>query len=224
MTGIHWHWLWLLVCLAASCILPNPKACGAPKEKCELDMSILSGLEESGMSLTEVTGKQARQASTVDYPFLGQIPVRTKAYILQAKSLGYTNQRWTLYWTLDGFFIGALYTRPGFSTKWDRKYVEDVYEARSQRIVGLAKVPPLVRFQKLIEEIAFHADSEVVNQVRIRRVMMTRSVEMDGGKPAEVYAMTVWASGIMTTSHFSLSSARIVLDKDGKTLFKDNGL
>ena len=196
-----------------------------PLKKGELDMSILSGLEECGMTLTEVTEKQARKPSTVDYPFLGHIPVRAKTYILQAKSLGYTDQRWTLYWTHDGAFIGAVYTRPGFSTKWDRKHVEDGYKACGEKIVGLPKERPQIRFQNLIEVIKHEAWSQVVNQVRIRRVIWTTS-DGDGveRKHSEIYAVTVWSPGVMITPHFTGDAARIMLDKDGNGLFVDNGL
>ena len=194
-----------------------------PKKKGELDMSIVRGLQECGMSLTEVPNDRGAKVSTVDYPFLGSIPVRAKTYILQAKSLGFTNQRWTLYWTREGFFIGAFYRRPGFSTKWNRKYVEEVQEAIGEKVVGLAKAPTQVRFQKILEVIRFAASSKVIDQVRIRRVLMTREEQFDG-KPAEIYSASVWGKDVMSYSRGTLNSMRTVMDKDGKELFEDNGL
>ena len=195
----------------------------APRKEGELDMSIVRGLEECGMSLTEAPDNRGVKQSTVDYPFLGSIPVRAKTYILQAKSLGFANQRWTLYWTRDGFFIGAFYRRAGFSTKWDRKYVEEIQEARGEKVVGLAKAPTQARFQKILEVIRFTADSEVIDQVRIRRVLMTVEGQLDG-KPAEIYSVTVWGKGVMSYSRGTLNCMRIGMDKDGKALFQDNGL
>ena len=194
-----------------------------PKKKGDLDMSIVRGLVECGMSLTEVPDDRGAKVSTVDYPFLGSIPVRAKTYILQAKSLGFTNQRWTLYWTRDGFFIGAFYRRPGFSTKWSRRYVEEVQETRGEKVVGLAKAPTQVRFQKILEMIRFAANSDVIDQVRIRRVLTTFREQYDE-KPVEIYSASVWGKDVMSYSRGAWNSMRIVMEKDGKELFEDNGL
>lgn len=230
--------IWLLASLAfplqTFCADSASKTAGkapATKQKMELDMSILQDLDKSGVTMTEVPVKGPDKLGKLEIPFLGFVSVYSKTYILQAKELGFTDQRWILHWTSKGAFLGADYKREGFSTKWNKTSdVEEAYRCRFTRIRGLTQDPTQINFHTLLKDVELNYPGAPIDQAQIRRVMMawdegndTKPVELRKWKPKEVYTVKIFAKGIVQWS-FGLSSdiLEAVLDHAGKELWSGN--
>ena len=232
--------IWLLVSLAfplqTFCADSARKTAGkapATKQKVELDMAILNDLDKSGVTMTEVPGKAPDKLGKLEIPFLGFVSVYSRSYILQAKELGFTDQRWTLHWTRDGHFLGADFRRPGFipykppHRPTYRAYDEAAYRARSYCIVGISKAPVQINFSTFLKEAADHADPNVpFNQIRIRHILLKMDMEYGESSTAETFTMRMYAKGIMQTvsGRGSADADGVAFDKNGKLLFGDNGL
>lgn len=229
--------LWML----AACAVPIQAVCAerakqpagrtpATKQKVELDMSVLSDLEKSGVTMTEVPGKDSGKLGKLEIPFLGFVSVHSKTYILQAKELGFTDQRWALHWTREGHFLGADFKRPGFTPYKPaycptyRSYDEAAYRAGGIRIVGISKAPVQINFCTFLKEAALHK-SAPIDHIRIRHVLLKTDMEYGENSTAETYTMRMHANGILQFSYEGAADATgFAFDKHGTLLCEDNGL
>lgn len=195
-------------------------------------MAILKDLDKDGVTMTEVPSKDSGKLGRLEIPFLGFVCVYSKTYIIQAKELGFTDQRWTMYWTREGHFLGADFKRPGFvpwkppNRRTHRAYDEGAYRARGYRIVGISKAQVRFNFTTFLKEAAEHAHPDAPFQrIQIRHILLKRDGEDGESSTDERYTMRIHGKGIM---HWStgdaMDCAGIAFDKYGTALFMDNGL
>lgn len=170
-------------------------------------------------------------ASSLDLPFVGRVASQALQVIANSDDRNNAEEPWTVYLSKTGVFLGADYTRAEFISDINAGLSEDRHKDLDERIDGVpitqAKIGLMKLKENATEETLISNPPIVLDQVRIRRVIMTRgNGRLRSFEKKEVYIMTLWGDGIMpsvSNPEYAGNIMRMVYDENGKIMYADSG-
>ena len=202
----------VLLLLLFSSRKPLTPSLEIPKQKPPLATIVLTDKDAAKLVSVEPNATEPERV-IVKLPFIGEHSVVSKGFALR---VGEKTMTMKLYYNQNGTFMGADYSRLGFTFATDPSRTEGAYGIGGERIRAVPTTPTKVSVVSMLEQIETWPN---IDKFQIWRVSL---VDLNDPNGREQFIINVWGADAFGSPDYPLPYARYKFNAEGKAEVIDN--